>query len=182
MLNDWIVSEESSRGELYGDGLKSARDVWSSDIQIDTDLEVMFPDDYISNIPERLRLYRELNEIKDEAALALFEGKLIDRFGKVPPKATALMGIVRLKWAATRLGMEKITLKNSLMLITFNSDPKSSFYHSTRFSLLMNYVNRRQKRMKMRQNEKKLTLIINDIQSVAAATTLLNEMIRETDS
>ena len=177
-----VVEEGSSQGELYGDGLKIAREVWSSDIQIDTDLEVMFPDDYISNIPERLRLYRELNEIKDEAALARFEAKLTDRFGKVPPKASALMGIVRLKWAAAKLGMEKITLKNSLMLITFNSDPKSSFYHSPRFSLLMNYVNRRQKRMKMRQNEKKLTLIVNDIQSVTAATAILHEMTRETDS
>ena len=55
-----------------------------SDFQIDTDLEIMFPDEYISNISERIRLYKELNEIDSEEALCLFEKKLIDRFGTYP--------------------------------------------------------------------------------------------------
>ncbi len=55
-----------------------------SDFQIDTDLEIMFPDEYISNISERIRLYKELNEIESEEALCSFEKKLIDRFGNIP--------------------------------------------------------------------------------------------------
>ena len=66
-----------------------------SDFQIDTDLEIMFPDEYVSNISERIRLYKELNEIATEESLLSFEKKLIDRFGTIPPPASALLDIVQ---------------------------------------------------------------------------------------
>lgn len=75
-----------------------------SDFQIDTDSEIMFPDEYISNISERIRLYKELNEIRDETALGTFARNLEDRFGALPGPAAALLDIVRIKWLAVRLG------------------------------------------------------------------------------
>jgi transcription-repair coupling factor (superfamily II helicase) len=150
-----------------------------SDFQIDTDLEIMFPDEYVSNISERIRLYKELNEIATEDALTNFEKKLTDRFGIIPPSAAALLDIVRLKWIAVKLGIEKLFLKNNLIIASFVSDPNSSFYRSQLFVSIMNYVNQNQKRMKMKQKESKLSLTVSDVSSVKAAFSLLNKMLED---
>jgi transcription-repair coupling factor (superfamily II helicase) len=148
-----------------------------SDFQIDTDLEIMFPDEYISNISERIRLYKELNEIDSEDALCTFEKKLIDRFGIIPPPAQALLDIVRIKWIAVRIGIEKILLKNNLLIAYFVSDPNSHFYHSSLFVSIMNYVNRKQKQMNMKQKAAKLSLTINNISSVKGGIRVLSEIL-----
>ena len=148
-----------------------------SDFQIDTDLEIMFPDEYISNISERIRLYKELNEIDSDDSLILFEKKLIDRFGNIPAPAEALLDIVRIKWIAVKLGMEKILLKNNLLIANFVSDPGSQFYHSTLFVSIMNYVNRKQKQMHMKQKASKLSLTVSDVKSVKSAIRILSEIL-----
>jgi transcription-repair coupling factor (superfamily II helicase) len=148
-----------------------------SDFQIDTDLEIMFPDEYISNIPERIRLYKELNEIETEEELVAFEKKLTDRFGKLPSPAQALLDIVRVKWLATKMGIEKILLKNDLLIAHFVSDPNSSFYKSPMFVSIMNYVNRQQKFMQMKQKGEKLTLTVSNVKTVKRAIQVLYEII-----
>jgi transcription-repair coupling factor (superfamily II helicase) len=150
-----------------------------SDFQIDTDLEIMFPDEYVSNISERIRLYKELNEIANEESLLSFEKKLTDRFGAIPSPALALLDIVRIKWIAVKLGIEKILLKNSLLLAYFISDPNSEFYRSSLFVSVMNYVNRHQKQMSVRQKESKLSLTIADIKSVRSGIELLQNILNE---
>ncbi len=147
-----------------------------SDFQIDTDLEIMFPDEYISNISERIRLYKELNEIDSETTLKIFEEKLIDRFGKIPPPAEALLDIVRIKWIAIKIGIEKIFLKNDLLIANFISDHNSPFYHSSIFVSIMNYVNRKQK-MNMKQKGTKLSLTVSEVKSVKMAIRILNEIL-----
>ena len=147
-----------------------------SDFQIDTDLEIMFPDEYISNISERIRLYKELNEIRNEEELANFEKKLIDRFGPVPAPAKALLDIVAIKWIAIKLGIEKIFLKNDMLIAYFVSDPKSNFYRSTLFVSIMNYVNRKQDKMKMKQKDARLSLSIFDVKSVKSAIKALKDL------
>lgn len=150
-----------------------------SDFQIDTDLEIMFPDEYISNISERIRLYKELNEIDTEDALSAFEKKLIDRFGIIPQPAQSLLDIVRIKWVAVRIGIEKILLKNNLLIAFFVSDTNSQFYRSSLFVSVMNYVNRKQKQMNMKQKASKLSLTINDVKSVKGAIKVLNEILED---
>lgn len=153
---------------------------YAIDFQIDTDLEIMFPDEYVSNISERIRLYKELNEISNEEALLKFESKLIDMFGPVPKPAAALMDIVRLKWIAVRLGIEKLLLKNSLLIAYFVSDPDSSFYRTSLFVSIMNYVNRHQKHMSVKQKESKLSLTIKGIESVKSACNVLRNIKEDT--
>ena len=160
------IEEKSAKAKQY-----------VSDFQIDTDLEIMFPDEYISNISERIRLYKELNEIDSEEALSSFETKLIDRFGKIPPPAQALLDIVRIKWIAVKIGIEKILLKNNLLIAFFVSDQNSQFYRSSQFVSIMNYVNRKQKQMNMKQKSDKLSLTITDIRSVKAAIKVLGEIL-----
>jgi transcription-repair coupling factor (superfamily II helicase) len=153
--------------------------IYVSDFQIDTDLEIMFPDEYISNISERIRLYKELNEIDSNEALMMFEKKLVDRFGNIPPPAEALLDIVRIKWIAVKLGIEKILLKNNLLIAYFISDINSRFYRSLLFVSIMNHVNRKQNQMNMKQKASKLSLTVSDVKSVKGAIKILNEILTD---
>ncbi|HAM08955.1 MAG: transcription-repair coupling factor [Bacteroidetes bacterium GWE2_41_25] len=158
-------------------GKEGGEKQYVSDFQIDTDLEIMFPDEYVSNISERIRLYKELNEIGSNESLELFAKKLIDRFGPIPPTAEALLDIVRIKWIAGKLGIEKILLKNNLLIAFFISDQKSPFYRTPLFVSIMNHVNRNHKQMTMKQKKSKLSLTISDVRSVKAAIKVLNEFM-----
>ncbi|MBK8884086.1 MAG: transcription-repair coupling factor [Bacteroidales bacterium] len=149
------------------------------DFQIDTDLEIMFPDEYISNISERIRLYKELNEIESDEALELFRQKLVDRFGKIPDPAEALVDIVRIKWMAIKLGIEKIVLKNDLLIAYFVSDHNSQFYRSELFVSIMNYVNRKPRQMNIKQKTTKLSLTVSGVKSVKSATRILDDILGE---
>jgi transcription-repair coupling factor (superfamily II helicase) len=151
--------------------------IFASDFQIDTDLEIMFPDEYISNISERVRLYKELNEINSEEELCSFEKRLIDRFGNIPEPAQALLDIVRIKWISIKIGIKKILLKNNLLIGYFISDPNSQFYKSSLFVSIMNYVNRKQKQMNMKQKGTKLSLTIENVRSVKTAIRVLNDIL-----
>jgi transcription-repair coupling factor (superfamily II helicase) len=167
-------SEEISK-ESVKEGTSSEK-IYVSDFQVDTDLEIMFPDEYISNISERIRLYKELNDIENEDTLHSYEKKLEDRFGPIPPPARALLDIVMLKWIAVKLGMEKILLKNDLLIANFISDPNSMFYRSQAFVSIMNYVNSHQRQMSVRQKETKLSLTISGIKSVNSAILVLRDI------
>jgi transcription-repair coupling factor (superfamily II helicase) len=166
--------EEKVRDEKIKTGSEKS---YVSDFQIETDLEIMFPDEYVSNISERIRLYKELNEIDNEEELQQFEKRLNDRFGGIPPPAAALLDIVRIKWIAVKLGIEKLLLKNDLLIANFISDQGSPFYKSHLFVSIMNYVNRHQKQMTVKQKETKLSLTIRDIKSVKPAIGVLSEML-----
>ena len=109
--------------------------------------------------------------------MCLFEKKLVDRFGIIPPPAEALLDIVRIKWIAVKIGIEKILLKNNLLIANFVSDPNSQFYRSALFVSIMNYVNRKQKQMHMKQKAAKLSLTVSDIKSVKSAIGVLNEIL-----
>jgi len=175
-LRESEINDPSYEPHINKSAKPEKEKVYISDFQIDTDLEIMFPDEYISNISERIRLYKELNEIDTEEKLLLFEQKLTDRFGLLPPPAEALLGIVRIKWAAVRLGIEKINLKNNLLIANFVSDHNSSFYHSSLFVSIMNYVNRKKSRMNMKQKSAKLSLTVTDVNTVKGTINILNEI------
>jgi transcription-repair coupling factor (superfamily II helicase) len=177
-LKETDFSEQDSifRNDIpQADGRKKTEYV--RDFQIDTDLEIMFPDEYISNISERIRLYKELNEVSNEDSLLSYEKRLIDRFGPIPPPASALLDVVRIKWIAVKLGIEKILLKNNLLIANFISDPDSSFYKSADFISIMNYVNHHHKKMSVKQKEVKLSLTIGDVKSVKVAITILTDIL-----
>lgn len=179
-LRESEFREPPTEGEAVSVPIKEGYEKqYVSDFQIDTDLEIMFPDEYISNISERIRLYKELNEIDTDEALILFEKKLIDRFGNIPSPAEALLDIVRIKWIAVKLGIEKILLKNNLLIANFVSDHNSLFYRSALFISIMNYVNRKQKQMNMKHKASKLSLIVSDVKSVKSAIKLLNDILEQ---
>lgn len=142
-----------------------------TDCQIDTDMEVLFPDSYISNTAERLMLYRELDNITDEQSLTVFEKNLIDRFGNPPQQTKDLIDIVRLRWIAVELGFEKIILKNEKMILHFISNPESEYYNSPKFPEVINYVQTHPANFKMREKNNKLALVSENIKNVQTALT-----------
>ena len=148
-----------------------------SDCQIDTDLEILFPDEYINNVSERIRLYRELDNIPDEKGLAGFENSLTDRFGTIPAQTVELLNVVRLRWRALQLGMEKIIIKNSTMLIYFIQDPKSKYYQSATFSNVLNFVQRMGRNVVLKEENQRLSLRIPGIKSVKQAIDMMDKII-----
>ncbi len=112
------------------------------EVQIDTDFEILFPDDYVNAISERLSLYTALNNLKTEEELQVFETQLIDRFGAVPTQVLDLLDSVRLKWLAKELGIEKLILKKQRLLGYFVADQQSEFYQTAAFTKVLTYVQR----------------------------------------
>ncbi len=129
---------------------------------IDTDFELLFPDDYINNITERLNLYNKLSELKTEEELQKYETDLIDRFGDLPTPAVDLLNSVRFKWLAISLGLERVIMKQRKMVGYFVADQESSFYQSPTFSKVIQYAqnNSRLVKMKEKQTRNGLRLII----------------------
>ena len=110
------------------------------EVQIDTDFEILFPDNYINSITERLNLYNELSTLETEEELQQYEQRLIDRFGELPFQAVDLLDSVRLKWFAKKLGLEKIVLKQKRMIGYFISNQQSEFYQTKAFTTVLKYV------------------------------------------
>ncbi|GGA67179.1 transcription-repair-coupling factor [Flavobacterium palustre] len=147
------------------------------DLQIDTDFELLFSDEYINNISERMNLYNELSAIKNEEELQVFQNKLIDRFGPLPPRANALMNSIRIKWVATRVGIEKLVMKQGKMIGYFVSDQQSDFYQSNRFHKVLQFVQKHASLCKMKEkqtaNGLRLLLTFDNVKSTRRALELM---------
>lgn len=145
--------------------------------QIDTDLELLFPDEYISNITERLNLYRELDNIETEERITEFQQHLEDRFGKIPEQSLELISVVRLRWMAKKMGIEKIVMRKGVMINYFVSNQNSSFYRSGTFAGILSFVQKQPALFKMKEGNNKLNLTIDKINSVYDAIKILDKMI-----
>jgi len=147
-----------------------------TDTTMDSDLELLFPESYIQSTRERVRLYRELDEIPDPEALESFANQLVDRFGEMPEQTRELLLVVRLRWLAMDLGIERIQLKNDRMVLYFISDPDSDYYRSPIFSAVLDYVQQNPRRCQMKESINKLTLSFGNIRSVSQAVEILEGM------
>ncbi|MBM0655307.1 transcription-repair coupling factor [Capnocytophaga genosp. AHN8471] len=163
--------KENEFSELYHTAEEDK--TYLTDTQIDTDFELLFPDTYVNRVAERLNLYNELSNLPNEEALQVYERNLIDRFGKLPPQAIDLLNSVRVKWLATRMGIEKLVMKNGRMTGYFIADQNSPFYQSARFQKLLLFVQRYPDKCRMQEKETRnglrLLLIFENINSVYQA-------------
>lgn len=149
------------------------------DCQIDTDLEMRIPDDYITNITERLSLYKELDDISTEEKLLQFGEQLRDRFGPVPHQIFELMHTIRLRWKAKHLGFEKIVLKNRTLKTYFISNQESGYFQSSLFSNILKYVQANPRACKLKEDKGKLSLTLINVDSVKEADSLLARMMEK---
>jgi len=135
------------------------------EVQIDTDFEILFPDDYVNSVTERLSLYEKLSDLISENELIAFENEIIDRFGEIPTQVEDLLDSVRIKWLAKKLGLEKIILKQKRMIGYFVSDQQSEFYQTEAFTKTLKYLQQNPKScvMKEKQTKNGLRLLITFI-------------------
>lgn len=149
-----------------------------NDCNIDTDMEILIPDNYVNNIAERLNLYRELDDAKDETELASFETNLHDRFGPVPAQAIELIHTIRLRWLAMEIGFEKLILKNNKLVGYFIQNQNSPYYQSETFTKVLKFVQAHARTCKMKENNGKLSLSFENIKSIDDAIEVLKPIIK----
>ncbi|MBW2938486.1 transcription-repair coupling factor [Aureisphaera sp. CAU 1614] len=164
--------KEKEFKDLYS-GTEHEKKEFIKETVIDTDFTLLFPDDYVNNITERLNLYTQLNDLKTEAELQKFEAQLVDRFGELPQPAVDLLNSVRIKWKAIQMGLERVVMKKKRLVGYFISDQQSNFYQSPAFGKVLEFVQQNPQQVKMKEkqtrNGLRLLLTIEGITSVNKA-------------
>ena len=153
-----------------------------NDCVIDTDMELLFPSEYIPGNSERMLLYRELDNIENGEELDRFRKGLEDRFGKLPNESRELLDVLPLRWKAIELNVEKIILKNTKMICYFISDQHSPFYQSELFLKIVQHIHKDKTKGKMKESNAKLTLTFSNIPNVETADYILKEIIEDVNS
>tara|TARA_B110000902_G_scaffold194806_1_gene220808 strand:+ start:227 stop:3556 length:3330 start_codon:yes stop_codon:yes gene_type:complete len=145
------------------------------EVTIDTDFEILFPDDYVNSVTERLSLYNKLGTLEKEEEIKIFEDEIVDRFGEIPSEVSDLLDSVRIKWLAKELGLDKIILKQKRMLGYFVANQQSDFYQTAAFARMLEYVKQNSKSCVMKEKETKngLRLLITFIR-IDTVNTALN--------
>lgn len=166
-LKDHSTSKSVDDRDMSPESLSKIRYV--SDCLIDTDLEVMIPDDYIQNIPERINLYRKIDTLANEGELEKFILGVEDRFGTLPNSAVELLEVVKLRWLAINMGIERIFLKAGKMRIHFISDSTSLFFQSSIFQQILQNMQKLGSSCQMQERNDKLILTIEKVSSVRKA-------------
>ena len=136
------------------------------DAHIEIEVEAGLPDAYVAQQAERLKLYRELDSTKDEAALQAFESRLADRFGPLPREAQELLNVVRLRWEAIRLGIERVKVKNGLMILHFVGEQNSPYYKSDTFMELLRKVTQNPARFVLKQHNNRLAMTVRNVKDI----------------
>lgn len=158
--------------------------IFVSDVQIDTDIQILIPDDYVNNVEERLILYTDLTNIENEQELEIFEENLVDRFGEYPVEVANLLESMKLKWMAKTLGFERIVLKNSKMLAYFTAKPQSAYFQTKHFQHILNVLQEnprlaqfKQKEAKTKDGNETLLLRFEEVKTVQKAIENLKKLM-----
>lgn len=176
ILDDAIQElKETEFKELFSKELSEKVKVLAQDCTIETDLEILIPDHYVSNTSERIQLYASLDNIKDEKSLNRFTDSLKDRFGPVPESVQQLINSVQLRWIGEELGFEKINLKSDKLKAYFITG-KDEYFKSEVFGKILAFVQAHSRRCRLKDISGKLILTIEDISSVDAALEILQPL------
>jgi len=167
--------KETDFKELFTEQLKTETE-FVRDVTIETDDDTFIPDEYVQSPAERLILYKELSELKDEAEIDLFRKKLTDRFGSVPDEVENLFDGLRLQRLSQQLGFEKVFQKKGVLKCFFLENQDSPLYQSEIFNQIIAYIQHHPKRCSLKQTEKKLILTIQSVHSLNAAIEILKQM------
>jgi len=176
ILDDAIQElKESDFKDLFSAELEEKAKLIVQDCVIETDLEILIPDVYVSNISERLQLYSRLDNIKDETQLKEFTDEVKDRFGPLPTPTEELVSTVRLRWLGEKLGFEKLSLKNEKMRAFFVSN-NDKYFNSDTFGHILAFVQKHQRKCKMKDSGGKAMLVVENIKTVDAAIELFSQI------
>ncbi len=187
-LKDELLSgddEDEKNAELLLGGRSDEKKLWVQDSQLESDLPLGFPSEYVENISERISLYRELDSLRNEDQLTEYKKRMIDRFGPLPEQADELLNVVRLRWICCRLGVEKVLLKGGRLVLYFvqNDD---RYWHSEAFGKIITFIVSRAQRCQLVEEKDKKGkptgrryATIMQVQTVAGAINLLSKVENE---
>ena len=157
-------------------GRQISGDEFVEDCAIESDLEMYFPEPYVPGSSERMLLYRELDNIADDAQLEAYRQRLIDRFGPVPPQGEELLQVVALRRYGKRLGCEKIILKQGRMQMQFVSNAESAYYKSQAFGKMLAYIASHTRRCNLKEVKGKRSMVVTGVPTVSEAVTILKDI------
>ncbi len=168
ILNEAVEElKENEFKDLYKD--PSEPEIFVKECQLDTDLELMIPDNYVNNISERLSLYHQLNGSKTDEDLMEFRTQLLDRFGPIPEQVEELIQSIPLRWMAQAIGFEKIVLKANKLIAYFIKDAASNYFQTEQFGHVLQAVQKNHKRIKIKEKNDRLSLVIDKVTSINTA-------------
>lgn len=170
--------KETEFKELFIDELDNYESLFSTDCIIDTDFELLIPNDYISNISERLRIYNELDNLKIEEKLNEFINSVKDRFGPLPNVVKDLVKVVRLRWDAEKLGFEKLMIKNEILKAYLLSSENEQYYNSPAFGSILKFIQKNPNVCSIKEIKNRVIFVVKNIDTVDKASTLLKEILK----
>jgi len=156
--------------ELFKEEI-AKQDDFVQDCTIDTDLEILIPDEYVESITERLSLYQRMDNCETEEELIAMKQELEDRFGVLPGQVEDLFITVRCRKLAVDLGFEKMSLKDNTLRCFFINRPDSPYFESNTFHKTIQFLQTETNKAKLKQTGRLFMLIANDMKS-------MNEMHR----
>ncbi len=146
------------------------------DSHIDVEVPASLPDSYIGEAAEKLKLYRELDSTRSEEELQAFAARLVDRFGRLPRESEELLNVVRLRREAIRLGMERVKVKNGLMIVHFVGDQNSPYYKSDLFMSILKRITSEPAKFVLKQNNNRLAVTVRGVKDIEEAYKLLRSL------
>lgn len=159
-------------------GMESVEKISSqvlSDCTIETDQTALIPDSYINVTAEKIRIYKELDSMKDEKTLDIMRSRLEDRFGKIPEELDRLFYIVKIRNMAGSLGFEKVIIKNGVMIAFFISNPMSQYYRSGKFAGILDSING-DSSIELKQTDSRLRIFVRNIPDLKKAYSVLSKL------
>ncbi len=170
--------KETEFKDLFQEEL-ATKGAYVRDVTIETDVEMLIPDAYVTNTQERLNLYTELNNVADEAGVAVFAKQLEDRFGKLPKQVLALFEALRLQWMCKQLGFERLILKGGKLRCYFIGDAQSSFFETALYKKLLQFIQSKGRIMglSLKQTNKELILVQDEVRSLKQAKSTLEQLV-----
>lgn len=183
ILNEAVTELKNDEfAELYADENKSgdssiSGEEFVDECNVESDLELLFPNEYIPSSSERMLVYRELDKLELDKDVDAFKQRLVDRFGKIPPEGEELIRIVPLRRLGKRLGVEKITLKAGRMILYFVSNQESPYYQSEAFGKIIDYMSKNPRNCNLREQNGRRSMVITKVENVETAVKILQEIV-----
>lgn len=183
ILNEAVTELKNEEfADLYAEEIKAGEEKISGEEFVDectveSDLELLFPNEYIPSSSERMLLYRELDKLELDKDVEDFKARLVDRFGKIPPEGEELIRIVPLRRLAKRLGVEKVILKAGKMILFFVSNLESPYYQSAAFGKIIDYMAKYPRDCNLREQNGKRSMVVKNITNVDEAVRILQEIV-----
>jgi transcription-repair coupling factor (superfamily II helicase) len=172
--------KENEYKDLFKEEMQQKRQ-FVREVQIDTDAEMLIPDEYVVSIHERLSLYTKLDKLESEEELEKFQQDLRDRFGPVPKEIDELFAGLRVRWSCRELGFERVILKRNKLRCYFVENPQSPFYESDQFQQVLRFISTQGRKhgLSLKQSNRHLIMIKENVRSLNAANEVLKSIIDE---